>query len=484
MKQETPFWDVVVVGAGLSGICAAYHLQKAFPDRRFTVLEGRPRMGGTWDLFRYPGIRSDSDMFTLGYPFYPWKNPQAIADGPSILQYMQDTIAHFGLDKYIQYNHRVSHAAWLDETKEWTLNLTEHDEVKDSVIRCRFLFMCSGYYHYQQAHQPDFAGKVKFAGKVIHPQFWDTAFDYSGKRVVVIGSGATAMTLVPEMAKRAGHVTLLQRTPTYVLAMPREDRLGQQLRKILPAGWVFQLQRWKNILMSLLFYLASKRWPKAIRKLLLLGVKKGMGQAFDARHFSPPYNPWDQRLCVVPNGDLFQSLKSGKADMVTDEIAEWTETGIQLRSGRHLDADVIVTATGLKLQMLGGMMVSINGKSFSTGEAVCYRGVLIGHVPNFALAVGYTNASWTLKCDLNCRYVVRVLKYMYTHDLSVCTPRPDEKNGLTEPFLDLSAGYVQRAKDILPKQGKRAPWKVYQNYLNDRIQLLWSSVRDRYLEYR
>lgn len=484
MQEDSPFYDLVIVGAGLSGICAAYHLQKAFPNYRLTILEGRNSMGGTWDLFRYPGIRSDSDMFTLGYPFYPWKNPKAIADGPSILQYMKETAAHFGLDKRIQYNHRVADASWTDESNSWTLSITPHADVTHPKIRCGFLFMCSGYYHYQDAHRPDFPGQQLFHGKVIHPQFWDETYNYSGKKVVVIGSGATAMTLVPEMAKSAEQVVLLQRSPTYVIDMPREDRSAKLLQYILPHTLVYQMKRWKNILLSLLFYQASRQWPHTIRKLLLLGVRKAMGKHFDPKHFSPAYNPWDQRLCVVPDGDLFAALKSGKAEMVTDEIQTWTEKGIHLRSGRHLDADLIVTATGLKLQMLGGMTVHINGKAFSTGDAYCYRGVLIGQVPNFALAVGYTNASWTLKCDLNCRYVVRLLQHMYARNYKVCVPVYNGSSEDDVPFLDLSAGYIQRSKDILPKQGAKAPWKVYQNYLSDSLQLKYSPITDPVLHYR
>ncbi len=483
MSNQLPVYDVIVVGAGLSGIGAAYHLQHECPGKTFTVLEARDSMGGTWDLFKYPGIRSDSDMFTLGFPFSPWDNPKAIADGPSILQYIKDTAAKFGIDKKIQYNHKITDASWSDTEKMWTLTITPHQNISATTLKCKFLMMCSGYYNYDNGYEPEFAGYNDFKGKIVHPQKWMSDIDYTNKRVVVIGSGATAVTLVPEMSKKAAKVTMLQRTPTYIMTLPSVDVIARFFQKILPAKLAYSVVRWKNVLLGIAFFNASRKWPNGVRKLIQKGIKKEIGDNYDVKHFDPPYNPWDQRLCLVPDSDLFKSVKEGKAEIVTDQIERFTEKGILLKSGKELEADLIVTATGLKVQLLGGMTVHVNGVLGDSGQTHAYRGVMLSDVPNFAFTVGYTNASWTLKCDLSCRFVTKVLNYMDEKKYSVCIPRFDSTKFESEPLLDFNAGYVLRSLDKLPKQGSKHPWKVHQNYVKDLMSLGWSGPDDEYLQY-
>lgn len=484
IMKEIPSYDVIIVGAGLSGIGAAFHVQDKCPDRSYIVLEGRAAMGGTWDLFKYPGIRSDSDMFTLGFSFNPWKNPKAIADGPAILKYIKETARDFGIDKNIRFNHKVANAIWIEETAEWELDLAEHEAVSYQKMRCKFLFTCCGYYNYAQGHKPHFPNSEAFEGTIVHPQEWDTSLNYTDKKVVVIGSGATAVTLVPEMAKKASKVTMLQRSPTYIMNLPSEDPIANFFRKIFPKQWAHTLSRWKNILVSMLLYQVSRRWPNAIRNLLQGGVKKELGEDYMQQHFVPKYNPWDQRLCLIPDNDLFNAVKEKKAEVVTDTIEQFTPTGIKLDSGKELDADIVVTATGLQLQLLGGMQLQVNGKTIETQNVHCYRGVMLSGIPNFAVAIGYTNASWTLKCDLNCHFVTRILNYMQEHEHEKVTPRFDSSVFETEPLLDFDAGYVKRANHILPKQGSKAPWKVYQNYIKDTLSLKYGKVSDRFLEYQ
>ncbi len=483
-KNDIPFYDVVIVGAGLSGIGAAYHIQSKCAGKTYTVLEARSTMGGTWDLFKYPGIRSDSDMYTLGFSFNPWVNAKAIADGPAILQYIKDTAAKFGIDKKIQYNHKVVDASWSDADKRWTITLADNGHVAASKIQCGFLFTCSGYYDYAGGYEPKFPGSENFKGIIVHPQKWDTSLNYENKKVVVIGSGATAVTLVPEMAKRAQKVTMLQRSPTYVANLPSEDVVANFFKKVFPAKLAYSLARWKNILIALGFYNASRAWPHAIKKFILKGVKKEMGDGYDMKHFDPKYNPWDQRLCVVPDADLFKAIKNGSAEVVTDTIEKFTATGILLSSGKELEADIIVTATGLKVQLLGGMTMHVNGQTAEPKDIHCYRGVMFSDIPNFAVAIGYTNSSWTLKCDLNCDYVTKILNYMDKHHYAVCTPRFDKSKFTSEPLLDFDAGYIKRAKDVLPMQGSKAPWKVYQNYLKDSLILKYGKLIDEYLEFK
>lgn len=478
------YYDVIIVGAGLSGIGAAYHLQTECPKKSFTVLEGRAAMGGTWDLFKYPGIRSDSDMYTLGFPFNPWSNAKAIADGPTILQYIKDTAAKFGIDKKIKFNHKVIDASWSDAEKMWTLKIAPHEGVQHETLKCKFLTMCSGYYNYENGYTPEFPGIENYKGKVVHPQKWTSDINYENKKVVIIGSGATAVTLVPEMAKKAAKVTMLQRSPTYIMSLPSVDKVAEFFKKILPEKAAYSVIRWKNVFLSIFLYNASKKYPKAIKNFILKGIKKQLGDKYDLKHFDPKYNPWDQRLCLVPDGDLFKAIKKGKAEIVTDTINTFTDKGIKLNSGNELEADLIVTATGLKVQLLGGMTIHINGELGDTSKTHAYRGVMFSDVPNFAFTVGYTNASWTLKCDLSCQFVTKVINYMDAHNYEVCVPRFDSNAFETEPLLDFNAGYVLRALDVLPKQGSKHPWKVYQNYVKDVMALKWSGVDDEYLEYK
>lgn len=484
MPEKIPHYDVIVVGAGIAGIGAAYHLQSKCPGKKITVLEARDRIGGTWDLFKYPGIRSDSDMYTLGFSFNPWKEPQAIADGPAILKYIKETASKFGIDQKIQFNHKVADASWSDKEERWTLKISSHKNVKHEVLTCNFLFMCSGYYDYENGYTPEFKGIETFKGQIIHPQKWDPKTNYSNKKVVIIGSGATAITLVPEMAKKAGKVTMLQRSPSYVISVPGEDPVVPLVKKFLPAEASYELIRWKNIMLMLGFYKAARQWPNAIRRLIATGVKQQLGSEYDMKHFNPTYKPWDQRVCVVPDADLFKAIKNGKAEIVTDTIKRFTPTGILLDSGRELDADIIVTATGLRVQLLGGMTMHINNKLVELGKIHVYRGVMMSDIPNFAITVGYTNASWTLKCDLSCHFVTKLLNYMDRKNHTVCIPRFDPSKYQSEPLLDFNSGYVQRAANHTPKQGSEAPWKVHQNYLRDTLSLKMTDMNDKVLEYR
>ena len=475
-------YDVVVVGAGLSGIGAAYYLKKNCPNYSFTVLESRAAIGGTWDLFKYPGIRSDSDMYTFGFSFYPWKNPKAIADGPAILSYINETADAFGIRDHIQFQSRVIAANWLSEIGQWELTIAQNE--KKTKIHTRFLFMCSGYYNYAQGYLPKFKDTDVFKGRLIHPQHWDPQLNYENKKIIIIGSGATAVTLLPELAKKAQKVTLLQRSPTFIMAAPSKDKWAELIKKILPKNTAHQLVRWKNILLGMGFYQLSKRWPNWMKKQLIKGVKKQLGEAFDAQHFTPAYNPWDQRLCLVPDADFFKALKTKKAQIVTQTIDRFLENGILLSDGSMLEADIIVTATGLNVQLFGGMDFKKDGQAIDTASLKAYKGVMLSEVPNFALSVGYTNASWTLKCDLNCQFVTKVLNHMQKDGYQFCTPRFDEEKMQVEELLDFDAGYVLRARHLLPKQGNAAPWKVYQNYIKDLKALKYDSITDVYLEYR
>jgi cation diffusion facilitator CzcD-associated flavoprotein CzcO len=472
-------FDVLIVGAGLSGIGAGHHLQQQCPDRSYAILEGRDRMGGTWDLFRYPGVRSDSDMYTLGYSFRPWTDAKAIADGPAILRYVQDTARDHGIDRKIRYGHRVKRAAWSTADARWTVDIEHGASNEPLQLACNFLFMCSGYYHYAQGYTPEFAGIENFKGRVVHPQHWTADIAHAGQRVVVIGSGATAVTLVPELAKTAAHVTMLQRSPTYMVARPSQDGIANTLRRWLPARVAYSLTRWKQVLLTMYFFNLCRRNPGRAKWLLLGGVRAQLGRDYDiAKHFTPRYNPWEQRLCLVPDGDLFQAIKAQRASVVTDEIESFTATGLKLKSGSEIEADLVVTATGLNLQVLGGLQVSVDGAAIDWSRSMSYKGLMFGGVPNFASAFGYTNASWTLKCDLTCEFVCRLLNHMQAQGQRQCTPRNTDPTVTEQPWIDFSSGYVQRSMALFPKQGSRAPWKAHQNYARDIMTLRYGTLDD------
>ncbi|MBK5307041.1 MAG: NAD(P)/FAD-dependent oxidoreductase [Frankiaceae bacterium] len=458
--------DVVIVGAGLSGIGAAVHLQKAVPHKRYAILEARRASGGTWDLFRYPGIRSDSDMYTLGYSFRPWPGAKAIADGPSILDYIRDTARDEGVDKHIRYDSRVVRAEWSSPDARWTLTL-QHAK-GTSQLTCGFLFMCSGYYRYDEGYTPAFPGLEQYAGHVVHPQHWPEDLDYAGKRVVVIGSGATAVTLVPAMADTAEHVTMLQRTPTYIASRPAVDKVADFLRAKLPAKIAYTILRWKNVLLTMLSYQVSVRRPALMKALVRKGLEKELPGFDIATHFSPPYNPWDQRFCIVPDGDLFQSMRDGKASVVTGAIETFTEKGIRLTDGEELAADVVVTATGLQMLVFGGVQFVVDGEEKKISETVGYKGMMLSGIPNMAVSVGYTNASWTLKCDLICAYVGDLLAHMDRIGVDQVTPRWTAAELPDTPFLNLTSGYILRSMHEFPRQGDALPWRVHQNYILDR----------------
>jgi len=459
--------DVLIVGAGLSGIGAAWHLQDRCPEKTYAILEAREDLGGTWDLFRYPGIRSDSDMHTLGYRFKPWTEAKAIADGPSILRYVRQTARDHGIEEKICFNHRVVRAEWSTAESRWTVEAERTDTGETVRLTCGFLWTCSGYYRYDEGYTPEFPGVERFEGEVIHPQHWPEDVDYEGKRVVVIGSGATAVTLVPSLAERAAQVTMLQRSPTYIISIPAEDGIANRLRRVMPARAVYAIVRWKNVLLQSVIYRLSRRRPEMMRAFLYRGVKRALPADYDVdAHFKPRYNPWDQRLCLVPDGDLFEAIRGGRAEVVTDQIETFTEGGVKLRSGAELEADLVVTATGLNLLFLGGMEMVVDGQEVDMSRAMTYKGMALSGVPNFVFTLGYTNASWTLKADLTSEYVCRLLSHMSTNGHSQCVPVADS-SVVETPLIDFTSGYVLRSIDQLPKQGSKEPWKLRQNYVLD-----------------
>ena len=475
MSETVEHLDVVVVGAGISGIGAGYHLETMCPDRSYTILEGRDSMGGTWDLFRYPGIRSDSDMHTLGYSFRPWTGEKALADGPSILAYLKDTATEFGVDKKIRYRHLVNRAEWSSETSQWTVHALHRDDDDTEVERtytCNFLFLCAGYYSYKGGHTPDFAGRERFTGDIVHPQKWPEDLDYTNKRVVVIGSGATAVTLVPAMAEDAAHVTMLQRSPSYVVSVPGVDPIAKLLRRVLPEKRAFEATRWKNVQLTNFMYKQTRVRPERIKKMMLGRVRKALGPDYDVdKHFTPSYNPWDQRVCAVPDDDLFNAINSGKASVVTDHIKTFTETGIELESGESLEADIIITATGLTLAAGGEAMFTVDGEPVDFAKTWTYKGMGFSDVPNLMTTFGYIAASWTLRADLVAEYVCRVLNHMTATGTTQCTPRlrGSDSTMPERPYIDdFSAGYIQRMLPMLPKQGDRQPWMNTQDYLLER----------------
>jgi cation diffusion facilitator CzcD-associated flavoprotein CzcO len=465
--------DVLIVGAGLSGIGAAHHLQERCPGKSYAILEAREVSGGTWDLFRYPGIRSDSDMHTLGYRFRPWTDAKSIAEGSKILNYVRDTASEGGIDRHIRFNHRVVSAAWSSEDARWTVEAERADTGETVSLTCGFLFMNTGYYRYDEGYTPDFPGIDSFAGEVVHPQHWPENLDYAGKRVVVIGSGATAMTLVPAMARDAAQVTMLQRSPTYVISMPGEDGLANRLRRHLPDRAAYPIVRWKNVLLQGAFYRLSRKRPALIKKLLRRGAIKALPPGYDVdTHFKPHYNPWDQRVCLVPDADLFRALGNGSA-----------ESGIELESGAKLEADVVITATGLNLLFLGGMKITIDGAEPDLPRALTYKGMMLSDFPNFAYTLGYTNASWTLKADLTSEYICRLLNHMDATGCRIATPTVSDPSITDEPLLDFNSGYVLRSIEHLPKQGSKEPWKLRQNYPVDLRMLRRGPVDDGTMKF-
>jgi monooxygenase len=476
--------DVLIVGGGLSGICAGYHLQTKCPGKTFAILEARDSVGGTWDLFRYPGIRSDSDMYTLGFRFRPWPDAKTIADGPSILSYVRETATRYGIDRAIRFHHRVVRAEWSTGDARWTVEAQRTDTGETLHLTCDFLFICGGYYRYDKGYTPDFKGTDRFTGRIVHPQEWTDDIEYAGKRVVVIGSGATAVTLVPAMAERAAHVTMLQRSPSYVVSLPGEDPLASALRRFLPAKLVYPIVRWKNVLVTMLVFQVSRRRPKIMKAMIRKGLEQRLPFGYDIdTHFKPRYNPWDQRMCLVPDGDLFEAISAGRASVVTDHIDTFTEGGLKLASGAELDAELIVTATGLNMIPLGGVEIAVNGRDVEFPETLTYKGMMLSGVPNMAFAVGYTNASWTLKCELTCEYVCRLLNHMDEHGYRICTPQNRDPSVTEEPLIDFSSGYVRRAIDRFPKQGAKAPWRLYQNYARDLLLLRFGPIEDEAMEF-
>jgi monooxygenase len=460
--------DVLIVGAGLSGIGTACHIRSRCPGKSVAVLEARERSGGTWDLFRYPGIRSDSDMFTLGYSFRPWRDAKSIADGPAILSYIRETAREHGIEGLIRYGRRVVAAEWSNAESRWTVEVERMDTGGSERITCGFLFACTGYYRYDEPYTPDFPGRDDFAGPIVHPQHWPDDLDYAGKRIVVIGSGATAVTLIPALAAEAEHVTMLQRSPSYIVALPTRDRLADLLRRRLPPRLAYVIVRWKNVLLTTLSFQLSRRRPELMKRLIRRGLEAQLPAGFDIdTHLTPRYQPWDQRLCLSPDGDLFESIRRGDVSIVTDNVDSFTRDGILLASGRQVEADIIVTATGLNLLPLGGVSLTVDGKPIEFSQHVGYKGIMFDGIPNLAIAVGYTNASWTLKCDLAAHYVCRLLNHMDDHDYVSCEPRWPGPDRPDEPFLDLTSGYVQRSIGLFPKQGPKTPWRLHQNYARD-----------------
>jgi monooxygenase len=481
-RTRPEHFDVVIIGAGLSGIDAAHHLQKHCPSRTYVIIEQRERIGGTWDLFRYPGIRSDSDMLTMGYSFRPWTKPKAISPGEDIREYIAETARDEGIEKNIRFRHTITRASWSSDTASWTVEgQCRNADASEAPFKvsCGFLISCAGYYRYSSGYVPEFPGVERFRGRVLHPQAWPEDLHYAGKRVVVIGSGATAVTLVPAMAKTAAHVTMLQRSPTWVVSMPEEDRIANRLRALLPARWAYRLSRWKNVLYMWFMYRLARRDPAFVKKGLLKQAAAHLGPGIDvAAHFTPRYNPWEQRLCLVPDADLFVALREGRASVVTDHIESFTEKGIVLASGKQLMADIVVTATGLVMQTLGGIELAVDGRAVDLGASLAYKGVMFSGVPNLAAVFGYINASWTLKADLICAYVCRLLNAMERKGARQVTPTPAGE-AATAPFVEhFSSGYLQRAVAHWPKQGRRLPWRVHQDYFRDWLSLRWSRIDD------
>ncbi|MBP6013831.1 MAG: NAD(P)/FAD-dependent oxidoreductase [Alphaproteobacteria bacterium] len=480
-------FDVLIIGAGISGIDAGYHLNKFAPKKSYVILENRERIGGTWDLFRYPGIRSDSDMLTMGYHFKPWTHESTISPGDKIRDYVTETARENGIDKHIRFRHNVKSVSWDSKTARWTVEGTRRDasgKETPVTLTANFLFSCAGYYRYSEGYTPEFKGRENFKGTIIHPQRWPENFDYRAKRVVIIGSGATAVTLLPNMAKSAAHVTMLQRSPTYYVSRPEKDKMANTLRKFLPASWAYMIPRWRNIVLQRFFFGLARKKPQQTAERLIKGVSDLLPKDYDVKtHFTPSYNPWDQRVCLVPDADMFNAISEGKASVVTDHIESFTAKGIKLKSGKELEADVIVTATGLHVQMLGGAQITVDGAPVDPGKSFAYKGMMLSNVPNLAFVFGYTNASWTLRADLVCEWVTRVLNKMDEKGTPIVTARPTDPNMKADPMLDFSSGYVQRALAVTPKQGPEAPWRQNQNYFTDLKEMRKAPIEDGVLQF-
>lgn len=485
MENSQSHFNVVVVGAGISGIGAGYHLQKQCPNKSFVILEGRERFGGTWDLFRYPGIRSDSDMHTMGYRFKPWIDEKFIADGSSILNYLEETIDENNLGNKIRYQHKVLTSSWSSSTSKWTLEVKNLTSGLTENFTCNFLMMCGGYYNYDEGYSPHFENQEQFNGLIIHPQKWPDNLDYKNKKVVVIGSGATAVTIIPAMADQVEHITMLQRSPTYFMSAPDKDMIGNYFKKIFPQKTAYFLTRWKNILLGNYFYKQCVNNPEKVKEMLINGVRAHLGEDYDIdTHFTPKYKPWDERLCFVPNADMFEAMKSGKASVVTDHIDQFTETGIKLKSGEELTADIIIKATGLNLQFLNGIDVKVDNSQINISEKLAYKGRMFNDIPNLACSFGYARASWTLGADLSSEYVCKLLNYMDKHGYDYCSPVIGKEVREEGTYLNLSSGYVKRAIDRMPKQGSREPWKGNQSYLSDVTELRWGSITNDDLHFK
>ncbi|MDV6249690.1 NAD(P)/FAD-dependent oxidoreductase [Vibrio sp. EA2] len=477
-------YDTIIIGAGLSGIGTACHLASEHPDKTLAILERRERMGGTWDLFRYPGIRSDSDMASFGFDFKPWYSDKVLADGKSIREYVAETAEEFGFDDKVQYGLAITKADWSDEKQRWTVTATHEPSGEERVFTCSFLINCAGYYNFDKGHRPRFEGEESFQGDIVHPQFWPEDFDYSDKKVVIIGSGATAITLLPSMAEKAAGVTMLQRSPSYIMSVPNTDKISVFLNHFLPKKWVFNLTRKRNILLQRGMYLACRKWPNRMRKVLLSHVRKQVGPDFDMSHFTPNYNPWEQRLCAAPDGDFFQTLRSGKADIVTDHIDHFTEKGIKLKSGQYIEADVVVTATGLDIQLMGGMAFHLNGEPINVPNRMIYKGIMIEGVPNYGWIFGYTNAPWTLKADIGGRYLCNLFTHMEQKSFAVVRPVDNDNASTGVSMLDgFAPGYMERAKERMPRQGNEGPWVVTMHYGKDKKALTEDPIEDGFLQF-
>lgn len=483
-SSENDILDILIIGAGISGIGAGCYLTREHPEKQWAIVEMRNDLGGTWDLFRYPGVRSDSDLYTFAYDFKPWTGEKALADADAIMTYLREAVSEYNINEKIRYNHKVLSADWSSEKSLWTVKLWRSDTDSETTIKSRWIFSASGYYNYDKGYTPHFEGRENFKGDIIHPQFWPEGYDYENKNVIVIGSGATAVTLVPAMADKTAHITMLQRTPTYIMPVPENDWLGNWLRKWLPLKWAYAITRRKNVLQQRWFWLFCQRFPNAARALIKSANKKSLPENYPVdEHFTPPYNPWDQRLCAVPDADLFKAISKGKASVVTAQLKRFTKNCIELEDGRTLPADTIITATGLNVQLLGGATLTIDGQELDASERLVYKGMMLDNIPNLAFAVGYTNSSWTLKIGLLCEHFCRILSHMDKHNYTVCKPVRPSDNIETRPLMEFGAGYVQRSLHLMPRQGTEAPWAMTWNYFEDAKLLRKGPVENSNLKF-